>query len=243
MVIEPRRLLTVHLVIIAGLVLANVPIAVMDGMGHYSLYGYSRLLRLEEEANIPSFFSSLALIACAVAAFANRSRLPPGDPDRSAWGLLAAFFAFLALDEAAMLHELANRISADLDLDGTLTNLGVFVYVPITIWLAARLLRFWLRQERRLRAALLAGAAMYGAAAFGVELVENELLSAGFGPHDLPLRVSFTFEESGEMLAVAVFLYAFLRHFSRMGGGPLIALTVRDEREKLDEQGRRDSRG
>jgi hypothetical protein len=33
MVIEPRRLLTVHLVIIAGLVLANVPIAVMDGMG------------------------------------------------------------------------------------------------------------------------------------------------------------------------------------------------------------------
>jgi hypothetical protein len=136
-----------------------------------------------------------------------------------------------------MLHELANRISADLDLDGTLTNLGVFVYVPITIWLAARLLRFWLRQERRLRAALLAGAAMYGAAAFGVELVENELLSASFGPHDLPLRVSFTFEESGEMLAVAVFLYAFLRHFSRTGGGPLIALTVQDEREELDEQG------
>ena len=243
MVIEPRRLLTVHLLIIAGLVLANVPIAVMDALGHYSLYGYSRLLRLEEEANLPSVFSALALLACAVAAFANRSRLAPDDPDRSAWGLLTAFFAFLALDEAAMLHELANRISADLDLDGTLTNLGVFVYVPITIWLAVRLLRFWLRQDRGLRTALLAGTAIYGAAAFGFELVENQLLSAGFGPHDLPLRISFTFEESGEMLAVAVFLYAFLRHFSTMGGGPLIAFMVQGERAGSDQPGLRDSGG
>lgn len=236
-VIEPRRVFAIHLLIIAGLVLANVPIAIMDSLGRHGLLGYSRLLRLEEEANLPSIFSALALGACAVVAWANRSRLAPADRDRSAWGLLAAFFTLLALDEAAMLHELANRISRDLDLDGILKNLGVFVYLPILIWLAVRLLPFWLRQERFLRAALFAGAATYFASAFGVELLENELSTAGFRFDDLPMRLSFTLEEGGEMVGVAVLLYAFLHRLSTLGGGLLVQLAVQDDRDGKREPG------
>jgi hypothetical protein len=230
--IAPRRVFKIHLAIIAALVLANLPIAVMDGLGRHNLLGYSRLLRLEEEANIPSLFSALALGACAVVAWANRSRLAPDDPDRPAWGLVAAFFALLGFDEAAMLHELGNRISGDLELDGILKNLGVFVYLPILAWLALRLLPFWLRQDRFVRATLFAGAGIYFVSAFGVELLENTLRTAGFGSHDLPMRISYALEEGGEMLGVAILLFAFLHRFSTLGGGPLIELAVEDGRER-----------
>jgi hypothetical protein len=239
--IAPRQVFKIHLAIIAGLVLANVPIAVMDGLGRHGLLGYSRLLRLEEEANIPSIFSALALGACAVVAWAIRGRLGPGDRDRPAWGLLAAFFALLAFDEAAMLHELANRISRDLELEGVLWNLGVFVYLPILAWLAVRLLPFWLRQGRFLRATLFAGAGIYFASAFGVELLENTLSTAGFRFYDLPMRLSFALEESGEMIGVAVLLFAFLHRFSVLGGGRLVELAVEDGREQASAPHRGDS--
>ena len=234
MVIDPGRVFRLHLAIIAALVLANVPIAVMDGFGHHGLFGYSRLLGLDQEANIPSCFSSLALLACAVVAWANRSRAETGHPDGSAWGLLAGFFALLAIDEAAMLHELANRASDEFALGGYLTKVGVFVYLPVMIWLAARLFPFWLRQDRPLRVRLFAGPAIYVGSAFGIELIENQLRAAGVPNYDLRMRISMTLEETGEMLGVAVILYAFLRSFAALGGGALVPLAVRDGRAGPD---------
>lgn len=233
MMLEARRLFTIHVMMIGGFALTNVPIAIMDALGHHSLLGYSRLMRLEEEANIPSAFSALALVACAIAASANFSRLAQEDPDRSAWGVLATFFGFLALDEVAMLHELGNRVGLELALGGWLKIAGVFFYVPVVVWLTGRLFPFWLRQEPYLRAALLTGACIYVAGAIGCELIEHKLESLGYGNYDLPLRISFIFEECGEMLGVAVFLYAFLYRFSALGGGLLVRLAVPDARAEV----------
>lgn len=226
MLIEPKRLFKIHLSVIAGIVVANAGLAIMDALGHSGLLGLARLLRVEEEANLPSFFSSLALLSCALVAFANRSRLGDHAPDSSAWSVLATFFAFLALDEAAMLHELANQLNHQLELTSVLPYLGVFVYLPVVIGLAALLLPFWLRQDRHLRVMLATGAAIYVAAAIGLELAENALITAGWHYSDLPLRIAVTLEESGEMVGVAVFLYTFLTRFSALGGGQLLDLTV-----------------
>jgi hypothetical protein len=225
MVLEPRRLFTAHIIIIAGFALANVPIAIMDGLGHHSLLGLSDMVRLEEEANLPSVFSSLALLACALVVRAIRGRLAAGDQDRFAWGLLAPFFGFLALDEAAMIHEVGNRVGTALGLTG---SVGVFFYAPVLAWLAARLFPFWLRQERGLRWALFIGSAIYVGGAMGIELVENHLRSMGHANYDVPMRIGFIAEESAEMLGVAVLLRAFLQRFAIAGGGLLVPLAVAD---------------
>jgi hypothetical protein len=226
--LQPRRLLAIHLMIIAGFALSNLPIGIADASGHRSLFGFSRLMRLEEEANIPSAFSSLALLACAIVAFANRSRLASSDPDRSAWALLGGFFAFQALDEEAMIHEIGNEIGARAEWGGTPYAIGVFLYIPILVWMVMRLFPFWLRQERQLRVVLFFAAGIYVAGAMGFELVENQLRSLGYDNFDLPMRISFVCEECGEMLGVAFFLYAFLRRFAELGGGPLLRLVVAD---------------
>jgi hypothetical protein len=229
--LDPRRIFSIHLLVIAGFALGNVPIAVMDGMGRHKLFGYSRLMRLEEEANLPSVFSALAIAACAVVAHAIGSRLSRQDPDRAAWSLLAWVFAFLALDEAAMIHELANRVGVGAARVGPVTYLGVFIYVPVLAWLAVRLFAFWLRQEPPLRLALLLGGVIYVTGAIGLELVENELRILGWDNEDLPMRISFIAEECGEMIGVAVLLRAFLGRFGRLGGGPLVSLAVPDTRD------------
>lgn len=226
MVLRPGRVLATHLMIIAGLALSNLPIAIMDELGHHVLLGYSRLMRLEEEANIPSVFSALALFACAIVAWAIHRQLSRIDRDRSAWRLIALFFGFLALDEAAMIHELGNRIGFDTALGGLLKHLGVFLYIPVLILVAAKLFPFWLRQERWLRAILVLAAVIYVGGAIGCELVEDELRVLGYDNYDLPMRISFIAEECGEMVGVAVFLYAFLSRFSAMGGGALVRLAV-----------------
>lgn len=231
MVLRPRRVLALHLMIIAGLALSNLPIGIMDELGHHALLGYSRLMRLEEEANIPSFFSALALVACAIVAWSIHTQLPRNDRDRGAWRLIALFFGFLALDEAAMIHELGNRIGFGALLGGLLKHLGVFLYIPVLIPIAAKLFPFWLRQEPRLRAVLLLAAAIYIGGAIGCELVEDELRVLGYDDYDLPMRGSFIFEEGGEMVGVAVFLYAFLSRFSALGGGLLVRLAVADARQ------------
>jgi len=85
---------------------------------------------------------------------------------------------------------------------------------------------FWLRQKPRLRITLMLAAVIYVAGAIGCELVEDELRVLGYGNYDLAMRFSFIAEESGEMLGVAVFFYAFLSRFSALGGGVLVRLTV-----------------
>jgi hypothetical protein len=228
--LEPSRVFAIHRWIIAGLALANVPIAIMDRLGHHLLLGYSQLMRLEAEANIPTAFSSLALVACAVVAQAIRTRLGPADRDRAAWGLLATLFVFLAIDEAAMLHELANGIGTHWGLGGGLLYFGIFIYVPVVVFLALRLFPFWLRQDPHARLLLCLGGAIYVFGAVGLELVENHLRAAGVTHYDLPLRISVVIEECAEMFAVALFLKAFLDRFSALGGGLLVRLTVRDGR-------------
>lgn len=225
--IDPRRVFVVHLLIIGLLGLAAVPIVIMDGMGHRVLFGYARLMRLEQEANVPSIFSALALAACAVVASAVHAGLANGDRDRPAWRLLALFFAFLAFDEAAMIHELANLPGNRFQLGGLLTNIGVLLYLPVIVWLGFRLFPFWLRQEPKLRFVLFAAGAIYVVGAIGFELVENDLRGRGLTNGDVPIQIGFIFEECSEMLGVALFLRAFLERFSQIGGGPLVRLAVR----------------
>jgi hypothetical protein len=105
------------------------------------------------------------------------------------------------------------------------------LYIPVMLWLAFRLFRFWLRQNRHLHLALPVAAFVYVSGAIGFELVENELRSSGFNNWDLPIQIGFIFEEIAEMTGVALFLRAFLKHFSALGGGQLIVLGVRGAHE------------
>ena len=99
--ITPGRVFAIHLIVILLLGVTFGVVVTADQLGHPTLMGLSREFRLQEEANIPSFFSALALFATALATLAVCHALPQGDRDRLGWKVMAGLFTFMAFDEAA----------------------------------------------------------------------------------------------------------------------------------------------
>lgn len=167
----------------------------------YLLAPGSSAFDLDGEGNVPTWFSSLGLLACSVAAFSLRRR---------ARGLTA--FAFLlaiaAVDEVAMLHE---RAAAWL-----LEHRGDVP--PIAIWLlgavlAAALAVTLVPMLRRLppavRTRLVVSGVVFVASAVGVETV-GQAWARRHGWHNAVYTYLVLLEECGEMLGAALCLHALL---------------------------------
>src|SRR6185503_5684324 len=75
------------------------------GFGHDHLKGMTRVFDMNEESNIPTWYSGVALLLCSaslalVATVKRRTR------DRFAvhWGMLALIIAYMSLDEVSRFH-------------------------------------------------------------------------------------------------------------------------------------------
>lgn len=147
------------------------------------------LFDLDQEQNIPTWFSSVLLAGLAFGAWKliprRAARLT-----RLAYVALAAGFLFLSADEAALLHE---RIGGSIDIDGALSNVRwVIVWLPLLSLPGLVLLGVLWKHDARLAIGLVVGAVIYLKGAIGVETVNQvnrhnaalELEAAGIEPHD-----------------------------------------------------------
>lgn len=105
--IAPVRVLAWLLAVIAMLLLAATlgAIAYLE-FGRDTIWGLRRLFDLDEENNVPTYFSSLQLLAAAIllgliACHEAQIR----SPWRWHFGVLAVGFVALSLDEMASIHE------------------------------------------------------------------------------------------------------------------------------------------
>jgi hypothetical protein len=224
--ITPNRVFAIHLLIILLLGVAFGLVVTADQLGHPTLMGISREFRLQEEANIPSFFSALALFATALAALAVCHALPRGDHDRLAWKVIAGLFTFMAFDEAGQIHELIMLPHALLRYDHYLHYFSVFPYLVVVATLAVILFPFWLRLSRDVRFMFAVAGILYVLSAVGMEVLENQLVTAGVPEHALRMALNYTLEELGEMLAVAIFLRTILTRLAELGGGSVLPVAI-----------------
>jgi hypothetical protein len=168
-----------------------------------------QLVKLGEENNIPTWFSSVQLFAIAlvlspiVARDANRRR-----PSTWVLAVVPGLFAFLSLDEVAMIHE---RIGAALKTDGGIgtglrTGPWMLVFVPLVgVLVLVSAVVFWpyLRGRRDVLALAVAGLFFYGLSAVGFEGIAN------FAAEDsLVTKLLGFVEEIGEMLAANIIFWA-----------------------------------
>lgn len=175
-----------------------------------------RLFELDEEANLPTWFSSITLFAAALISVVigrlEHSRRPR---ETRFWMILAAGFVYLSIDELAMLHD---------KFGGTLaTVLGVRAHgwityvwvVPALVAIAAvglLLLGFVRRLPRRVqRLSVLAGI-LYVGGAVGCEMISARLVAADGSRAltSMPYFIEVLAEETLEMSGVALWIYAQL---------------------------------
>jgi hypothetical protein len=175
-----------------------------------------RLTWVDEECNIPSWYSASLLLACAlllaiIAAAHRRQR----DSNPGHWLILSLIFLLMSLDETAQFHELAIApIRQGFHTTG-------FLYYPwiilggLTVALfVVSYLSFLARLPRRTRRLFLLAGALFVGGALGVEAISGEQAFL-HGEHTAAYHAITTVEESLEMTGVVVFIYALLDYIAR----------------------------
>ena len=225
LMISPKKLALVLTLVVLSLIIAHVTVEyIRFFQGHDVLLGFERLLNLNYENNIPTWYSSSALLLSAmllaVIALVNKRE---GKPYTLQWFVLAAIFLYLSLDEAASLHEsMGSSLEPMLETIGYFHGFLYFSWVIFgaifVLFIALAFVRFLVSLAVQTRSLFLIAGTMYVGGALGIELLESRHYYI-YGHKDFSYMMLVTVEEGLEMLGVVVFLYALLSHLgSSMSG-------------------------
>lgn len=199
--------------IVTLLVLAMVLLSIHVGL---YLYNYQveelpwlllQLFDLDEENNIPTWFSSFLLLNNAFFLYLYSGK--EGLQKQFHWSLLAAGFLLLAIDEVAGLHESFNSaIDISWAIPGAILVLFVGVmFVP-----------FLLSLPRRLALLFILAGFLYVSGAIVVELLSEDMES-----ETLTYSLVVAVEEGLEMIGALLFLFVLMRE---MRSGEKVSVDV-----------------
>lgn len=214
--IQPAKVLRILLlawfVVSLGGIIVNIMPFFTDGDMSKAKTFWFRLLQLDQEANLPTWFSTglLTVNAFLLALIAAQR----GELSRY-WALLSGLFFALSLDETASLHEAVGRIISRGLQDGeAVTFFWVLLAGPTVAVLLVYFWRFLKRLPPRTRnLALLSGVIYVGGALIFEAIGWAYQASQGYVWAGY-LALTFI-EETMEMLGQVIFCYALLDHMAR----------------------------
>lgn len=186
--------------------------------GRDQVLGLVRLFNVNQESNIPTFFTVLLTIGSAMllALIGFLSKQGKSNDSRY-WFALAFGFLFLGYDEAFQVHEqLGDPVR---QLFGK-SNLGFLYFgwvVPAMIvvcLLALLFVKFLLRLPVRTRGWMLFAGCVYLSGCIGMELIGGKYFVL-YGQDTLMYSFLTTIEEGLEMSGVATLIYALLGHIAQ----------------------------
>jgi hypothetical protein len=235
--LSPASITRVLSAIVFGLsamsLVANLSLAVpIDGYWMNEIRdSLVRLFDINGEGNIPSWYSSSALLACAfllalIAAQKKRTQ----DRFLSHWVGLAIIFVYLSMDESAAIHEMAIKpVRAALDTDGFLRFAWIIPGSVAVLLFVLIYARFLASLPSRLRAQFLIAGALYVGGAIGMEAISGYYATVE-GRDGLMYMLVTAAEEAAEMAGVVVMIHALLSHSatarpSRLWHSPLDAMS------------------
>lgn len=214
--LSPRKVFQLLLIIICCLIVASC--LVQFGaffLNQSSSAGYSgRLFRLDEEINIPTLYSSLALAFCSILlAIISYLKRAINSKYTGYWKILSLIFLYLAIDEMCSIHEIFNAIKPILNASGFLYYTWV---IPGSIFVAVFVLIFWpfiQSLPKKTKNLFIIAGTMYVGGAIGMEMIGGYHAEA-YGQATFMYSLITTFEESLEMFGIAVFIYALLSYIA-----------------------------
>jgi hypothetical protein len=218
--LSPRAVRRALWVIVPVLVLASTAGQYANYyLGHDHVFGAVERFSLDGEGNVPSWYSSTTLLICSVLlGFIAAARRRSGDRWWRHWGGLAAVFLYLSIDEGASLHELAVEPVRDvLGVGGFLYWAWVIPGMAAAGLVALSYRRFVRALPPETRRRFLWAAGLFVGGAIGMEMLSGPWAEA-HGKRNAGFAVFFTIEETLEMAAVAIFLYALLRYLQEHVG-------------------------
>ena len=180
--------------------------------GHDHVYGLVSLFDFDTEKNIPTFYSSVAILCSSLVLFFIAFSHKINGVNYLDWMGLAVIFLFLSIDEIASLHEkLIIPVRTLLSASGFLYFAWVIPYGLAVVFFIMIYSRFLLKLPKNIMMLFVFSGGVFISGAIGVELFggrHNEL----YGPENIIYSLIYTLEEFLEMLGIALFIYTLLSY-------------------------------
>jgi hypothetical protein len=230
-ILEPKKLLRTTFFIVLFLCFMHVvqylAETYMPGMFARKL---ASTFNLDYEHNVPTFFSFMqlwvaALILGFVAVWSGRKK----SPDSRYWWTLSLVFVYLGVDELEELHEITVKfMQKAFHFTGVLYNAWIIPGAIACLVVGLYFLRFVLRLPKKTRNGVIISGAVFVTSAIGGDMVSGYFFTKYGSYHNVPCMIENLFEESGEMLSIAYFIYTLLNYYRDEIGMP-IQISVSNE--------------
>ena len=211
--LNPRQILKMNLYLILFLLLAHITgIISKYYFAHDHVYGLVSLFDFDFEKNIPTLYSSLALIVASVLlsliANANKKIGASYIP----WYGLSLIFLFLSIDEIASIHErLITPVRDYFGAAGLLYFSWVIPYALALVVFIFAYSKFLLQLPRNIMFLFLVSGTTFVLGAIGFELIGGRYYEL-YGSNSIIYSLITTCEELLEMLGIAIFIYTLLTY-------------------------------
>jgi hypothetical protein len=185
-----------------------------DVCGGYTAFSrnHSYLFKLDNESNLPTWFSVIQLAATSLAIFITASFHAERRGARSGWIMLGVMFLYMSLDEATDLHGAwIGFLPEDASLLGQRSGFDWVLPGLMIVLLISAMFLPWLKQlPRKTLILFIIAAATYVLGGMGLELIGAFTFRPDPSASNLLYGLVATAEETLEMLGVAIMLFAVL---------------------------------
>jgi multidrug transporter EmrE-like cation transporter len=191
---------------------------------------FAATFNLDEEGNVPTLYSTLAILSCAVLlrVIARIEREEGGRFSRD-WTLMSIIFLGLAVDEFLFLHE---EINYRLDLSGFTQWSWVAVGIVFVLVFAFLFFRMVVQLPSPVRRLFILAGLIYLSGAIVIETVGGHYVTV-WGHDSIRYVLCTTAEEFLEMIGIVVFIYALLKYMTKGGREVVLALEVRADQDRV----------
>lgn len=206
------KLIGFLIVTIALILFCNVLFFWLETIGVGS-FRFNSLFYVNEESNIPTYFSSLNLLLASGISYAiSLGRGSALKTTPAFWRLLSIIFLFLSFDEAAMFHERIYRVTV---LFTEYFDTPLVWYIPYSLLAIVAIACLWknfIRLALKVQLYFATSALIFLMGAIGMEHISNNCGSIlGINCNQWLLFALTTLEETLEMVGICVFNYASLK--------------------------------
>lgn len=173
------------------------------------------LFDINEEQNIPAFYSWSALLFSAMLlAVIARVKKIVGDRYVTYWRALSIIFVYLSLDEAMSLHErFVDPWRARFNTGGVLYYAWVIPASILVVIFGLTFIRFLLALPPKTKRLFVIAATVYVAGALGLEMVAG-VYAEVHGSDNITIAALTSIEEFMEMSGIVIFIYALLTYMN-----------------------------
>ena len=209
--ITPKKVLLFFLAIVSFLVFMNImDIVYTKILGHEMFF--NNKWNLDQEKNFPAMYSSLAMIFSSFLLLVISGIKKEKRKEQFYWIGLAIVFFYLAMDEFLHIHENLTPIAQKFFHSN---SVAVGWWVPMGVILfpfALLYLKFVWNLPDRIKKLFIVSGTVFVSGAVVMEIIGYKIMKL-YG-RGLAYSVSYTIEETLEMLGIVLFIYALVSYIN-----------------------------